>query len=808
MADIKKHLPAPLLNPREGVLPALIEALGEADLSFEELIIEARKQLFIPTAEGDYLRALTSESGFSVDPDIGLDSKGIRKIAIPAIHYPKQIEYTVKELASAFYTRTALNPYLISEQAEPFSLIDLDKLILRTELKDYTLTFKESEFEDINNVSAGELAGSINSQQRDIFAEVVINRITKTKHLKIYSPTYGTEAYIRVIGGSSQKHIQFPSVVNVEHTISTTWEVNPVGDQSNSREFKISYVSGDKPKIENLNIGDIVILSDLEQEDLNGSYEILDVGLDSSTNGYFVIRNEKFIPDSFPFTLTVADKNNILFQSQKKYRIYDNLTYVAINEPDIREVDVSVPPVPPITRESLKGTGHIINKPLNIISFDNTGIVVEKPDYFTLPDSGKFTLSTKYKEDNKIYSYTEVEDLGSTLNLSTTNVFPPLSPSVIKNMIVTKYDDLVLIETEETHNLSLFNSVELTDIVFPTSNAIIAEPLTGLTTLNGTFPIERVISPTKFTIRIGTNYLGTKIQIQEMHTYKTIRNGYDIKIVFSTEDDRLLSKLKVKDSFTVSPTSVTVLDVQAYNYYKNQGFEVIKIEENIVYCKAIKKPFKDTQMLGLSFIKTDTYSFASGNFQVSDTDEYLEDLKLLVQSNVSSERKATYSYDTQGLYQKYVTSNISTTFLTVSSVGEEAIYKDNTYKTLIVEDSSDFPAEGYIVINHGSDKVEGPISYYANDGTNLYIDPNHLFKKNHYKGSEIRYLRSEKKVQLSNVGDEYQAYLTDTINVKKLLSDTLLNVSTAGTITDVSVRFPKLKYSEKAINPFISPKEQ
>jgi len=391
----------PLLN---GVL----KAIEVGDRQILDLLEESRKQLFLTTATGSYLVNLAGSLGFSVPQNSGFDTAGFRKLAIPAIFLPKQSLSTFNRIAEVFYAYSILHPSMISESYEPFVLEDDDNLRVETDVGIVEVVFQSDKFSDITAVTAAELAGAINSQQNQIFADVFLDRSIQVNRLRLTTRSFGANAKIRVVGGTAQNIVRFPQLKETANIAGTVWNITKIGGQVYTDLTKFQWNgSGTNPKTYLLDIEDAVSIRGLEDAGgtafsrLNGSYEISDAGLD-----YFVLRNI-----GFQFTgvaLTQPTETSFCFTSKEYQTLYTNQEYAFISETRVGEIDITIPAVPPIVRRDLRGSSHLRGETLDVLDISQTSITVQ--DINGLPATGKFTLRgtafmRSYEEENRIFHY-------------------------------------------------------------------------------------------------------------------------------------------------------------------------------------------------------------------------------------------------------------------------------------------------------------------------------------------------------------------------------------------------------------------
>ena len=104
--NIKRNFPGLYKPESNKVIKALLEAIGQEDDNVSAQILNAKEQLFIKTAIGNYLNALGSNVGIKrpLNADKIISNDDLFRQLIPILSfYPKQIKPTIKALLDAFY---------------------------------------------------------------------------------------------------------------------------------------------------------------------------------------------------------------------------------------------------------------------------------------------------------------------------------------------------------------------------------------------------------------------------------------------------------------------------------------------------------------------------------------------------------------------------------------------------------------------------------------------------------------------------------------------------------------------------------
>lgn len=385
MSSIFDFLPDSFLKEGQTILRGLLEAIATGDTFIIDQLSQARRQLFLTTAESSYLTNLANRYNFSVAQNSGLDQNSFRQLALPSIFAPKQSIPTFNKIIEIFYGTAVLHPTVSSSVSEPFNLSDKDNLIIQTETGVYSILFFADKFSDITNISASQIASTINAQVPELYADFVTDKNTRRSSVRLVSRDFGISAKIRVIGGSVQNKLKFQGYKNSCNSVGTQWRINHYQDAIYSDKVRFTWVGGANPNLSFLDIGDNVSIYNLqdllsvEYSKLNNTYEIIDCGYD-----YFEIKTF-----NFPFTnvtFTQSESNNFAITAKEFRTIFNNDQYAYVIEARAGIVDINIPVVPPIIRKNQEGVSRFRNQSIELLDIDSNKLIIPYPNQF--PNSG------------------------------------------------------------------------------------------------------------------------------------------------------------------------------------------------------------------------------------------------------------------------------------------------------------------------------------------------------------------------------------------------------------------------------------
>lgn len=479
---------------------ALIEAIGLSDQATIELIEAVREQFFIKTAKRPYLDRLGAASLVQRPRFVGMDDPTFRRF-IPIMAYnPKQVKLILDDILDIFFFKDSTTSFISSGMVQPYSM--KNGWELEYEVDSYIkerIEFRESDFIDINDISAEEIVAAINRQASSSYAIAFENSITKQVNVRIFTNTVGAKGSVQITGGRANIALQFDGF-NTESGYggNTEWTLNKVGNT-----VTMTYTGiGNSPKIESLSIGDIVIITKPSNV---GSFIIEKV--DVASNSF---RFQNLFATDETFTQSVDD--DVKFLTPFKANVYLRERRAVVWEVRPGEVVIEIPPSPPVVKRNRKGAAHINGIESLVTSFNRlaSNMVIEKPDRFPM-DGGKFyfipeneiqtyfpnegdttyfNYHSRLSSDMPVYSY--VSRVGNLLQGITPSL--PLESSDNRFDLTSANRDssnIITVTTTLPHNYKVGQ------------NAIIEDAVLGAgigPDINGTWKITSVVSPTQFTV--------------------------------------------------------------------------------------------------------------------------------------------------------------------------------------------------------------------------------------------------------------------------------------------------------------------
>ena len=235
------------------------------------------------------------------------------------------------------------------------------------------------------------------------------------------------------------------------------------------------------------------------------------------------------------------------------------------------------------------------------------------------------------------------------------------------------------------------------------------------------------------------------------------------------------------------------------------------INDKVTVTTSVPHDLKDGEAVLIYGVATGT-NF-NGNFIVSDCSGTTFSYQSLGPVEVAA--TGNVRYERIGLAAKtkvYLTSaNVNTGILGGYLYDESApfvlssytaqitnpIFPGNVVLNLPVGANTVPDEQGFLIFEYGTDRQEGPVKYLRKAGTNsIVLDPSYVFEKPHPAGSNLVALRRRGGHVFSGLGKEYSFYLTDPLQARYILEETLEKVKSVGIFLKFIIRFPEIFYSD------------
>lgn len=338
------------LNVQGKNLKGILQAIGAIDDILRTQAAELKKQTVVFTADGISLDVLGANVGV-VRPPVGIADEQFKELIALLSYKPKQVKPILFELLSLYYGQDYVNASVISGKEETYDMDPNDDLIVQIDEnpdKIITVTFKNENFQDINNAKADEVAAVI-AKTIEPFGATAFgfdDLLQNKRFIRIRTNSPGTIGHIRVLGGQAQRKLQFETKRNTAQDNTTQFTITTTSGVI--RRFTFS--GGTDPHLSLVFPGDYVVIGDPNFATGNrGTFTITATGAD-----YFEVENQSGSNQ----VITVSDPNDIMWFQPTRADLTNIQNYATIYETNPQTLTVRLPAVVPIVRKSLKGSHH------------------------------------------------------------------------------------------------------------------------------------------------------------------------------------------------------------------------------------------------------------------------------------------------------------------------------------------------------------------------------------------------------------------------------------------------------------------
>jgi hypothetical protein len=815
-SNLYKYLPQRLRLPDDTMVNSITRAVDDADERVMELIQACIGQLFLTTASGKFLVQLGEQEGFVMPPNSGLDLRAYRVLVPLMVAAPKQVRSTINDVIEAFYGSERTRPSITAAITAPYNLNDGEDLIVTTDQGTINVTFLSDKIADIHNVGAPELAAIINSVQNLVYADTVTDRSTALQSLRLSSYTVGAGGSIRITGGTLQNILKFPRLVDTQQQVGTTWLISKEQAYTDVMRFDWDGV-GFNPRLYLIKKGDFVTIRN-PGTTLHGSFEIIDCGYD-----YFVVRNPLFVGTAY--TLVQVAANDVVFTSRDKVTIYDNSEYGMTSETLVNVASVTVPAIPPLTRRFLSGSAHLHGGEYLVQSFSRNAIKLSLPIGGDAPvGDNSFVI----KNDTLQYDFCDKR-------FKTTNSDGAASPTYFVVSDNTNYASFpytvpTLISPDAIH--AEVGATELS-IAFPFAHGLkrgwefilgnaagIANISAGM--LNRAHVVADASLPNRIVVTlkdvngIPVIFEGVGFGPFDIRRLDTIlSDGSDFCLEFADNAAVIASGLEVGMTFKVDPASGSDLEAFYADAIKHRILSVASIDGNkvnIVSGLGAGNPYAIID--GAMGYRSATFGGTSATYMLDQSSPWnqkniMSGLKVCPTALTpckNTNYKGSFLFDPLGTKTLHTLSRFvaksSTPILRGSNLG--IIFVDSVDNVFGVEP---FPTSGQLILDYGTDGVEGPINYIATissttGASQILIDPSYRFIKSHAVSASVQFVHANTPYAPGLTGEDFPAYVTGTSQSRKTLFTLIEDLIAAGVFLEANVLLPSLRYADTSIPPF------
>ncbi len=358
---------------------AYLNGLAAGDDIVKGIAVSAFDQLFRSTASSPYLDQLCADYGDIRPPSLGLSDDLYRRLSIVSSAY-KTIGSTMEAVLEIFYGSSATRASIQSSQSAPWDLRDGDQLVVEIDREQLiTITLSSKDFSQIGQASAVEMAMSITRGFRAFnslaYALPVVDPVTNSNYVQIFSPTLGLKGYIAVKGGRIQNVLQFPILVATTQDIGTQWTIEKPTTINGllPSTARLSWTGGTDPSLQLVQIDDYVNIFGMGFSTTNqGSYTVIAHGID------YVDIN---LPNAINEVVSQATSSDVLFFTPEEQTINKTKRPAYVATTDI--LDIVLPTTSEAIVRNAETAAYLhgnISIPILSGSRDSNGILTVNTD--------------------------------------------------------------------------------------------------------------------------------------------------------------------------------------------------------------------------------------------------------------------------------------------------------------------------------------------------------------------------------------------------------------------------------------------
>jgi hypothetical protein len=387
-ARLRKYLNPYIKGP---TVDAVLNALATGNAAY--LIDNVRAvndQLYIATAQGQYLDERLAEHGITRPPAVGLSDDVFRQIGIE-VKNRKQVRDLINNLLDAIFGDEFVRASNQARAFEPYNLMDGDTLIINfDDSVTVPIQFTTNQFQDIAAAKAQEVADAITKSLRSLGLNgtAIAKDDGNGPYVEILSDTIGPASSVTVLGGRAQNELKFDAPVGAGGNMSTQWTLSlqPGGI------IRFTWTGGANPQIGLISAGNYVNIfgGGFASSTNEGSYTIVDAVGGPINVSYFEITN----PLGTSGVIVQGSDTAVLFYNPVRKNLASRLSYAAVYQPTARLLQIFLPAATKVIRRGRIGSAHLHYPPYVSFTLNaqpnsgdifsiTTGILIQEGSNFT-----------------------------------------------------------------------------------------------------------------------------------------------------------------------------------------------------------------------------------------------------------------------------------------------------------------------------------------------------------------------------------------------------------------------------------------
>ncbi len=744
----------------------LIEAWAEADENIVTQLSETKNQLFVETAENQYLDALGNNVDINRPLYIALSDIYFRDLIEKMSYAPKQVRQTFYDVLDIFWGPTYSRANFINEASENYNFGSVAGITGQI-----TFTNNSAIVSGVGTFFTSELSVGdyirLTENNNEYFVRVN-NIVSDTK---LYLDT----AYLNATNTSTAKKITPKTlIVKIDNDVNTTTlYLNP-------KFF---------PNLSSITAAEIASAINNESDRITA--ESVQWTVPPYPSYTFINLRTNTPGLCGKIQVTGGTANSLLTFYTTVNTVYDLVRSTLIYEINPREMIVAIPNLVARIERSLYGATHI--------HYDITGIVlnvdnIAKTILVNLSESVTVDELIGKTFTQNIYEYIIT---GNTAGQSSVTI--SLNAGSDLNFIqgdgAQSFNYGPTTQTTLTHNLNqiranvqLYNSddeiflssvtgtgVNTTQLDFATSQigkAVIA-------TQNNVFPQATPATSWSINHALSSQYLNCIIynnsdEVIAFGPLVTAIDANNLTVDFASASTGYVA-LMIPDYIHTQGGSSNTWNISHNLGTKYNHVTVYNSSNEIIIPDIVKVIDKNTMQITFSSAITGKAVISSGGSDVSGSFRLLNPLYT-----------NSYIYNPNGNF----------TLTNKRCLLNQNITANDLILNLTVDDASDIPDQkGFLIFNFGKANQEGPVPYSGRpNNESLVINPLYTFTKNHLLGDIINYASSETAFVPRSNGSDFPAFITGTEEALKLVQNLIRRIKAVGVVLKFIVQRPEYRF--------------
>ena len=348
---LRKYLTPAVRGPNTD---KVLEALAGGPQHLIENVEAVNDQLYIVTADGQYLDQLLAGRDITRPDNVGLSDEVFRELGIE-VSTRKQVRDLVHEILRIMYGEVFVRASVRADEFETYNLEDGDTLIISFDDQDSVeVTFSASQFTNISSATAQEVADAITKEIRRLgrIGAAIAKDDGIGGYVTLISETNGPSSSVKVLGGKAQNKLKFAQIRPTSGVALTQWTLSP----EDGGIIRATWSGGPDPKVGKIQVNDYVnIYGTAFLEANRGTFTISKVVGGIANEAYVEWENPAGIDD----ITTQGSDEGILFFNPKRNTINSKVTWAGAYQTENRLLEVFMPATTKVVRRDRAGAAHL-----------------------------------------------------------------------------------------------------------------------------------------------------------------------------------------------------------------------------------------------------------------------------------------------------------------------------------------------------------------------------------------------------------------------------------------------------------------